>query len=205
MKFISIEGNIGSGKSTLVEELKRHIHNERICFLEEPVELWNTIMDKDGITMIENYYKDTKKYAFSFQMMAYISRLSILKKAIESNQYDVILSERCLYTDKHVFCQMLYDNNLIDHLEYSVYNKWFDEFNIISHIQYVYLKTDPQISYERVLKRSRMGESIPFDYLETCSQYHDNWLCKDTLVIDANVENSPDNVAKWIELIREIL
>lgn len=84
MKLISIEGNIGSGKSTFVEELKRNIHNERMCFLEEPVDIWNTIVDKDGITMLENYYKDSKKYAFSFQMMAYISRLSILKKRLKA-------------------------------------------------------------------------------------------------------------------------
>jgi len=206
MKLISIEGNIGSGKSTFVEELKRNIHNERVCFLEEPVDIWNTIVDKDGITMLENYYKDSKKYAFSFQMMAYISRLSILKKAIESGKYDVIITERSLYTDKHVFCQMLYDNKLIEHLEFMIYNKWFEEFNIIQDIQYVYLKTDPQVSYERVLKRSRLGETIPLEYLENCSQYHDKWLLgKDVLLINANIENTSETVNEWIKLIREIL
>ena len=206
MKLISIEGNIGSGKSTFVEELKRNIHNERVCFLEEPVDIWNTIVDKDGITMLENYYKDSKKYAFSFQMMAYISRLSILKKAIESGKYDVIITERSLYTDKHVFCQMLYDNKLIEHLEFMIYNKWFEEFNIIQDIQYVYLKTDPQVSYERVLKRSRLGETIPLEYLENCSQYHDKWLLgKDVLLINANIENTSETVNEWIKLILEIL
>lgn len=206
MKMISIEGNIGSGKSTFVEELKRNIHNERVCFLEEPVDIWNTIVDKDGITMLENYYKDSKKYAFSFQMMAYISRLSILKKAIESDKYDVIITERSLYTDKHVFCQMLYDNKLIEHLEFMIYNKWFEEFNIIQDIQYVYLKTDPQVSYDRVLKRSRVGETIPLAYLENCSNYHDKWLsCKDVLWINANIENTSETVNEWIKLIREIL
>ena len=206
MKLISIEGNIGSGKSTFVEELKRNIHNERVCFLEEPVDIWNTIVDKDGITMLENYYKDSKKYAFSFQMMAYISRLSILKKAIESGKYDVIITERSLYTDKHVFCQMLYDNKLIEHLEFIIYNKWFEEFNIIQDIQYVYLKTDPQVSYDRVLKRSRVGETIPFAYLENCSNYHDKWLSgKDVLWINANIENTTETVNEWIKLIREIL
>lgn len=206
MKIISIEGNIGSGKSTFVEILKRDLNMERICFLEEPVEIWNTIMDKEGITMLENYYKDSKKYAFSFQMMAYISRLSILKKAIESAKYDIIITERSLYTDKYVFCQMLYDNNLIDHLEFSIYNKWFEEFNIIQDIQYVYLKTDPLVSYERVIKRSRIGETIPFSYLENCSKYHDDWLLsKSVLLIDANVENTPKNVNDWVILIHEIL
>ena len=43
-KIISIEGNIGSGKSTLVEELRKKFgNNEKVCFLQEPVDIWNTI------------------------------------------------------------------------------------------------------------------------------------------------------------------
>ena len=206
MKIISIEGNIGSGKSTFVEQLKQTLKHDNICFLQEPVELWNTIVDKDGITILEHYYKDNKKWAFSFQMMAYISRLSLLKKAIESN-YEIIITERSLTTDKHVFCQMLYDTDLIEDIEFTIYNKWFEEFNTIENIQYVYLKTDPEISYERVLKRSRCGETIPLSYLINCSHYHDKWLSneKDVLMINANVDNTSENVSQWIECIQEII
>ena len=207
MKIISIEGNIGSGKSTFVEQLKQNIKNENICFLEEPVDVWNTIVDKDGITILENYYKDNKKWAFSFQMMAYISRLSLLKKAIKSNKYEIIITERSLTTDKHVFCQMLYDTDLIEDIEFTIYNKWFEEFNTIENIQYVYLKTDPEISYERVLKRSRTGETIPLSYLKNCSHYHDTWLSKEknVIFINANVENTYENVSQWIQNIQEII
>lgn len=206
MKIISIEGNIGSGKSTFVEQLKQTLKNESICFLQEPVEQWNKIVDKDGINIVEHYYKDNKRWAFSFQMMAYISRLSLLKKAIESN-YEIIITERSLYTDKHVFCQMLYDTNLIEDIEFTIYNKWFEEFNILENIQYVYLKTDPEISYERVIKRSRSGETIPLSYLINCSHYHDTWLSneKDVLYINANVENTYENVSQWIQHIQDII
>ena len=206
MKIISIEGNIGSGKSTFVEQLKQNIKNEKICFLEEPVDVWNTIVDKEGITILENYYKDNKKWAFSFQMMAYISRLSILKKAIESNIYEIIITERSLYTDKHVFCQMLYDNDLIEDLEFTIYNKWFEEFNILQDIQYIYLKTNPEVSYERVMKRSRTGEKIPLSYLINCSDYHDKWLSNEkVIIIDANVENTYENVCEWMNIIYGII
>lgn len=204
MKVISIEGNIGSGKSTLVNELKKTLQSDKICFLDEPIDVWNTIVDEDGKTMLENYYKDSKKYAFSFQMMAYISRLSILKKASET--YDVIITERSLYTDKHVFCQMLYDDGLINHLEYTIYNKWFEEFNISHQIHYVYLKTDPTTSYDRVIKRNRHGETIPLSYLEKCHMYHDNWLHdKDPLIIDANMEHSPEYVTQCTQQIKRLL
>ena len=206
MKIISIEGNIGSGKSTFVEQLKQTLKNDNICFLQEPVEQWNKIVDKDGINILEHYYKDNKRWAFSFQMMAYISRLTLLKKAIESN-YEIIITERSLYTDKHVFCQMLYDNDLIEDIEFTIYNKWFEEFNILENIQYVYLKTDPEISYERVIKRSRSGETIPLSYLINCSDYHDTWLSneKDVLYINANVENTYENVSQWIQHIQDII
>jgi len=105
--------------------------------------------------MLENYYKDSKKYAFSFQIMAYIIRLSIFKKAINSKKYDIIITERSLYTDKHAFCQMLYDVHYIEEIDYKKYNKWFDEFNMNVPIHYVYLKTYPQVSYERVIQRNR--------------------------------------------------
>ena len=47
--IISIEGNIGSGKSTLVDNLKQLYHNSNdIHFLQEPVDVWNTITDNDN-------------------------------------------------------------------------------------------------------------------------------------------------------------
>ena len=81
--IFTIEGNIGSGKSTLVKKLKNTFHNIeniKIIFLDEPVSVWENIKDKDGKNIIEKYYENQKKYAFSFQMMAYISRIMKLNK-----------------------------------------------------------------------------------------------------------------------------
>ena len=204
MRLISIEGNIGSGKSTFVEYLRKNLCDE-ICFLDEPVDIWNTIVDKDGKNIIENYYKDQKRYAFSFQMMAYISRLSLLKRAIESNSYKYIITERSLNTDKEVFCKMLYDDNLIEKIEYDIYIKWFDEFKPNIEIQYVYLRCDPFIAEERVLKRSRKGEIISLDYLKKCHQYHEQWLLKEnTIYIDSNL-NKNIGYPLWLIEVQKLI
>ena len=88
IKIIVIQGNIGSGKSTFVESLKvKYGNNPQMCFLQEPVSEWLKIKDEKGVNILENYYADQHKYSFMFQMMAYISRLSILKKAVESKKY----------------------------------------------------------------------------------------------------------------------
>ena len=70
-KIIYIEGNIGSGKSTLVSNLKKHYEGRSdILFLQEPVHLWENIKDEDGNNMIEKFYSNQEKYSFAFQIMA---------------------------------------------------------------------------------------------------------------------------------------
>ena len=59
--IITIDGNIGSGKSTFFESLKRDMENRSdVVFLEEPVEQWNNIRDENDLTILENYCKDQK-------------------------------------------------------------------------------------------------------------------------------------------------
>ena len=193
--IISIEGNIGSGKSTLINFLKENYKpiNKSVLFLDEPVDEWNSIKDENGNTILEKYYINQHKWAFSFQMMAYITRLKLIRNAILEN-YDIIITERSIYTDYNVFAKMLYQNNKINNIDYQIYTKWFDEFlNDIPTVKIIYLKTDPIISYNRVIKRDRKGETIPLEYLTTCNNCHNDWI--DTiddvnkLIIDVGNDN----------------
>lgn len=97
-KIISIEGNIGSGKSTLLANIKSTLKGvEGVVFLKEPVDEWESIKDKEGRTMLQKFYADQDRYSFSFQMMAYISRLALLRDCIRENPNAIIISERSLY------------------------------------------------------------------------------------------------------------
>jgi len=66
MTLISVEGNIGAGKSTLLESLKTKF--PELIFVDEPVEEWSTITDSNGVSILEKYYADQTRYAFSFQV-----------------------------------------------------------------------------------------------------------------------------------------
>ena len=60
-RIYSLEGNIGSGKSTLIALLeKKNIFNEtflnNIIYLPEPVDIWSTIKDETGTTILEKFY-----------------------------------------------------------------------------------------------------------------------------------------------------
>lgn len=205
-KIVSIEGNIGSGKSTLLLNLKEHYKdNTNVIFVDEPVFLWETIVDSnDGENMIQKFYKDQEKYSFSFQIMAYISRLALLKEACEKNNNCIIICERSLLTDKHVFAQMLYDNGKIEDINFQIYMKWFDTFAQDYIIDtFIYVCTEPRKCYERVFKRLRQGESnIPLEYLENCHNYHEKMITNFSNIfkIDGNVDinENKNQMEKWI-------
>lgn len=203
----SIEGNIGTGKSTFLEKLKEHYKDDdSVCFLAEPTQVWDTIKDKNGVTILEKYYENQERYAFSFQMMAFISRLTGLKDALKNDKYAIIIMERSLFTDCNVFAKMLYDDKKIEDIEYTIYKKWYNDFmKELPPISFIYLRTDPIISLKRVKERNREGETIPLKYLENCHKYHDNWLlghnAAPLLKIDANVDmhNNPEIILNWIK------
>ena len=182
-KIISIEGNIGSGKSTIVKQLK-HYNKSNYIFVEEPVDEWSSICDENGECILSHFYKNNKQYSFQFQMMAYISRLNILREIIKKNPNAVIITERCLFTDKYVFAKMLFDNGDMSKIEYDIYNKWFACFlDNVSIDGIIYIKTKPETCMERIKKRNREGETIPLDYLTKCHQYHEEWLNKSSIPI----------------------
>ena len=212
--IISVDGNIGSGKSTFVKTLKKYYNNndkltnKKIYFLEEPVNIWETIKNNNGENIIESFYKDQEKYAFSFQMMAYISRLSLLRKAVKEG-YNYIFTERCVNTDRNVFAKMLYDSGIIEKINYEIYTYWFNEFiQEFNNFHYIYIKTDPTIALERVNKRARTGESIPLEYLQECNKYHEDWLkdMENVYILDGNKDRTNDDTyTDWLEIINKLV
>lgn len=224
----SVEGNIGSGKSTLVRHLKdnlkqiyyenpfskgdmgstQDIIKKNIIYLLEPVDEWMKITDNESEPILTKFYKNQEKYAFSFQMMAYISRIASLRKTIRENPDSIIICERSVYTDFNVFAKMLYDDGKIEEVNYIIYKQWFDEFTQDAPITgTIYLKVSPDVCSERITKRNRDGEIIPLEYLKNCSKYHDNWLENfdetKNLIIDGdkNINKTPQIVENWTQQI----
>jgi deoxyadenosine/deoxycytidine kinase len=199
----SIDGNIGSGKTTGKSRLQEYIASKKknnsddsIIFVDEPTSEWQEIKDENGIPILTNLYKDVKRFAFRFQMMAYITRLQKLRQALRTPKIKLIITERCLLTDAHVFAKMLYDAGKIEKDEYDIYTRWFDEFaKEVEPSCIIYFKASTQVCMNRIQKRNRPGENISFEYLEECNKYHDEWLNSNatkttipTLILNADVD-----------------
>lgn len=215
---IDINANIGSGKSTLLQYLRDLPADDpmfsglRVGFLPEPVSEWMKIKDTDGTTVLARYYENQEKWAFSFQMMAFITRMSVFRRYLKENKFDVLVTERSMMTDYRIFASMLHDEGKINEIDFQIYRRWFDEFNDelneLCDMRYVYLRCDPGVSHARILHRAREGEDIPLAYLERCHAYHEAWLgpggdtpCHATIDCSVNVFEHPDAQAQWAQEI----
>lgn len=193
--IISVDGNIGAGKSTIISQLKNTFKDmPNVLFIQEPVDtVWNTVVDERGETLLSNFYSNPGKHAFTFQMMAYISRLSMLKEAVSNLDYDIIITERSLETDRNVFEKMLHDNGVITKMEHTVYNMWFDEFYTpVRCSAIIYIRASVDTCMARIQQRSREGETVSRDYITQCVQYHEKWIMNDSrkrLIVDADSDS----------------
>lgn len=209
--IVSIEGNIGSGKSTLLDKLKdEYKNNPLVIFLKEPVDEWANIKDSNGVTILEKFYADQEKYSFAFQMMAYVSRLNVLRdalKKLDSSKKYVIITERSLNTDRYVFARMLFESGKMEDICYQIYLNWFDTFSEEFPVhKIVYVKVEPEICHSRISKRAREGEDcIPLEYLQSCHKYHEEMLQMnhentEKMVLDGNVDiyQNKRQIEDWI-------
>jgi deoxyadenosine/deoxycytidine kinase len=91
---------------------------------------------------------------------------------------------------------MLHDQGNIEDVCYQIYLNWFDEFTKDFPVNYtIYVKTEPDICYNRIHKRAREGEEvIPLSYLVECHNYHEIFLDPNDgiktkqLVLDGNLD-----------------
>lgn len=82
MSIISVEGNIGAGKSTLLSLLDMEV-------IKEPVDEWE---NTGGKNILEKYYEDPKRWAFTFQLNALHSRCKLWESTIRENGDKMFLS-----------------------------------------------------------------------------------------------------------------
>lgn len=210
--IVSIEGNIGVGKSTFINILKSR-WEEGCEVVSEPVDIWKKITNSDGKNILQTFYENIPRWAYSFQNVACITRMMKIEEAIRSTKHKYIFLDRSLGTDKNVFEAMLYDDKKLNQIEHSMYNLWCDFYHNYVRPQndqiYIYLKASPDTCANRIKKRGRIEEeSIGLEYLKGLNDYHDKWLLSDELksnviVIDCEEEFEQDE-EKQSQMIKEI-
>ena len=180
-RIISLDGNIGVGKTTLLDHIQKRFPD--VIIVKEPVDVWTHLKDEKGSSLLELFYQDKKRYAFTFQQAAMLSRLLLLQKAVaEAEPGSLILTERSVLTDRYVFAEMLKASGDLSKLEKDLYDQWYNAFATQLPIAgIVYITTSVETAYERIKTRAREGEaSISKEYLTTLDKQHRAWLSNTT-------------------------
>ena len=184
--IIYIEGNIGTGKSTFIEKLQSYLNKFvdtqlNVKLVLEPVDEWLKTEDSDGQNILQKFYGNQEKWAFTFQMNSFISRVKKIQDEFNDNYKDTLLFvERSIFTDRHCFAKLCYENGKMTKLDYDIYCKWNDWLSEQFKVKpdaYIYLRCEPSENVKRIKERARNSEeSIPIEYLESLHEKHDEWM-----------------------------
>lgn len=174
--FVTIEGNIGAGKTTLANILSKHFNAKLV--LEEFAD--NPFLPK--------FYESPEQYAFPLELFFMAERYKQLKDLLQTkDMFQTITISDYLFTKCLLFAKV----NLPDE-EFRLYQKLFDIINpqILQPELLIYLHCPVNKLQENIRKRNRQYEqSIPNDYLfslqETYTQYIKQHNIK-TLFVDVS-------------------
>jgi deoxyadenosine/deoxycytidine kinase len=194
-KFISVEGNIGSGKSTFLKKLSESI-NCKIAV--EPCKRWQ---DVGGYNLLEAFYKDSNRWGYTFQSYVFLTRIQALEKMFEyffnnlSNDMDYFISERFVLADLYVFAKTSYDLGIFNKIEWEAYCNWY-LWMIKKYVPipsgFIYLRVMPEVAYNRINIRARGEESeISIDYLKMIHNCHENWMIHKKFFIETGFSDIP--------------
>lgn len=193
-KYITIEGNIGAGKTTLAHMLSKNLNARLVLeeFADNP--------------FLEKFYENPTQYAFPVELFFMAERFKQLKDFV--NQQDLFHS---ITVSDYLFskCLLFAKVNLPDD-EFKLYQKLFEIMHpqIIQPDILIYLHAPVTKLQENIKKRNRSYElNIKNDYLftiqETYTQYIKQHNIK-TLFIDASNADFLGN-EKHLEIIIDAL
>ena len=162
--FIGIAGLIGAGKTTLAKALGDHLG---LPVYYEPV--------ADN-AYLEDFYRDTKRYAFSTQIY-------LLNRRFQQHQEIIwrgggAVQDRTIYEDA-VFARTLVDQDLMEARDYETYLQLFRHMSnfMCRPNMIVYLDLTPEVSMARIQERARGMESgITLEYLSALRKRYDEFI-----------------------------
>lgn len=203
-QIVAVEGNIGVGKSTFIKFLNQYFPSSKT--VAEPVDMWLKIKDINGKNILQTFYDDIDRWAYTFQNLAYVSRMMSIEQVIKNSDSKLFFLDRSLGTDKHVFEKMLYNDNKLNHLEHQIYNIWCEFYSLYvrpnTDNKIIYLRCTPEVCKQRIGIRAREEEkNISLEYLEKLHKYHEEWLLEHNKVLIIECTRDFENDIDYLEEI----
>jgi deoxyadenosine/deoxycytidine kinase len=193
-----LEANIGAGKTTFLNKLRARF-SDRFNDIPEPLEDWICIPQGGDKNILGLLYEDPKRYGYTFQHNAFFTRVDKTVRLYDDSRLNI--TERSVTSDFQVFAHILHDEGNMNANEWDIYLKWKDfllkTVPITTPAFHIYMRLDPSLAYERIIKRNRKEEcGIPYEYIVKVHEYHERWMASSkipVLVLDASLDFESDD------------
>jgi len=176
-KFIAVAGNIGAGKTSLVDFLCKQ-YNLKPFF--EP---------NDTNPYLDDFYKDMRRWAFHSQIY-FLSHKFRIHRQLEKYPGTVV-QDRTIYEDAEIFAENLFRSHCMDKRDYITYMEFYK--TIKEDLQppsvMIFLRCSIKTMRKRILMRGReMERNISTSYLRRLDSLYFEWISRYNLspVIEIN-------------------
>jgi len=162
--YIAISGNIGSGKTSLVEMLSGRLGYE-------------PFFERIDNPYLDSFYNDMERWSFNLQMSFLSKKVSQVKEIMDSR--NDIIQDRTIFEEAYVFVRNLNRMGLMSTQDYELYMTFFDLLSagIRRPDIIVYLKASIPTLISQIRRRGRDYEmGIQPEYLEGLNELYDDWI-----------------------------
>jgi deoxyadenosine/deoxycytidine kinase len=180
-KYIAVAGNMGSGKSTLVDFICKHFKLEPFF---EP---------NANNPYLVDFYADMKKWGFHSQIYFLTHKFRIHQELGLQRKHRTVVQDRTIYEDAEIFAQNLYRRRFINKRDWKMYEDLYQ--TILNAIEppdlMIYCKCSLKTVRKRIQERGRPEEQkIPSHYLKTLTDRYGEWRAsyKRSPIIDMDTE-----------------
>ncbi len=164
-RSIAIAGNMGSGKSTLVDFLAR---TYGVMPFYEP---------NEENPYLSDFYKDMKRWAFQSQLY-FLSNKFRLHQELD-RQPGVVALDRTIFEDAEIFATALHQMRKISKRDWATYQSFYAA--LLDAIRppdlMIYLRCSMRPLRQRIRLRGRkMEQDVPLAYLKRLARLYEGWI-----------------------------
>jgi deoxyadenosine/deoxycytidine kinase len=195
--FIAVAGNMGAGKTSLVQFL-----HQRYGF--EPV--YEPFMDNP---YLDDFYRDMSRFGFHSQLYFLTHKFRLHMELNQSGR--TVVQDRTIYEDAEIFCRNLYMQKAISDRDYGVYMELYRTMRraLQPPSLLIYLRCSVRAIRKRIQVRGRASEQqIPLPYLRRLNGLYEDWVSSYTespvLIWDSERMDYLTDLADRIEFQRSV-
>ena len=187
-RFLAVAGNLGAGKSELVQFLCRR-YGLKPFF--EP---------NDTNPYLADFYADMKKWAFHSQVYFLTHKFRLHRELMA--EAGTVVQDRTIYEDAEIFCENLHRQKMIDDRDHKMYRELYE--SVTASLQppdlMIFLKCPINTLKKRIARRGRaMEQQIPTEYLKRLNKLYDEW--RGRYVLSPVIELETDRLDYLTDLV----